>query len=336
MTAESASAEVSTPGGSGKPSLPRFEIPLASSLSALFFTAFLTVPLAGAAGLPLAAVPLVRVSHRGGLAAGTLAAGISAAILFGVALAAGGTSAAVAFVALAVAVMGLPVLFAGRIRSGADPSRAYLGLVTAGAILLAGGLFALPAAGQPPMGAELSSAFDAMIPSALESYRKAGADATSLERVRTTLVAARDFTTRYWMGLVGASWVLGAAIGFYGGARAARPAPSAEATRFERLRIPAGVAALFVAAGAGFALSPDGGRTAAGDVLLFLAALYFVAGLSIICHFARRWFRARILRFGLYVLVAYFPMNVGVALLGLFDWYANFRRRGEKGESGTS
>jgi hypothetical protein len=30
---------------------------------------------------------------------------------------------------------------------------------------------------------------------------------------------------------------------------------------------------------------------------------------------------------GVYTLVAYFPMNVGVALLGLFDWYVDFRRR---------
>ena len=66
----------------------------------------------------------------------------------------------------------------------------------------------------------------------------------------------------------------------------------------------------------------------AGSVLLPLSALYFVAGLSIICHFVRRWFRVRILRVGLYALVAYFPMNVGVALLGLFDWYVDFRRRG--------
>jgi hypothetical protein len=69
-------------------------------------------------------------------------------------------------------------------------------------------------------------------------------------------------------------------------------------------------------------------RRIAGSVLLPLAALYFVAGLSIICHFARKWFRFWLLRVGLYTLVAYFPMNVGVALLGLFDWYVDFRRRG--------
>ena len=69
----------------------------------------------------------------------------------------------------------------------------------------------------------------------------------------------------------------------------------------------------------------------AGNLLLPLTALFFAAGLSIICHFLRRWLRTRILRAGLYALAAYFPINVGVALLGLFDWYVDFRRRGGEG-----
>ena len=101
-------------------------------------------------------------------------------------------------------------------------------------------------------------------------------------------------------------------------------------TRFEALRVPAPVVALFAASGAGFALLRSPSRIWAGDLLLPLSALYFLAGLSIICHFARRWFRAQILRAGLYALVVYFPLNVAVGLLGLFDWYADFRRRGEK------
>ena len=87
------------------------------------------------------------------------------------------------------------------------------------------------------------------------------------------------------------------------------------------------MAPLFVAAGAASVFLPAAARPAAGSVLLPLFALYFVAGLSIICHFARRWFRFWLLRVGVYTLVAYFPMNVGVALLGLFDWYVDFRRR---------
>jgi hypothetical protein len=59
--------------------------------------------------------------------------------------------------------------------------------------------------------------------------------------------------------------------------------------------------------------------------------LFFVVGLSIICHFARKWFPVGFLRIGLYVLAAYF-LNVIVALLGLFDWFVDFRRRGGGGQ----
>jgi hypothetical protein len=155
-------------------------------------------------------------------------------------------------------------------------------------------------------------------------------DASAVARVRSTLHAAREFTLLYLPGLVATFWVVGAALGFYAGSRSARPAPTAEATRYERLRLPAAAVFLFVAAGAGFALLPEPARRLAGNVLLPLAALFFVAGLSIICHFARKWFRVGILRAGLYALVAYFPINVIVALLGLFDWYVDFRGRGEK------
>ena len=95
--------------------------------------------------------------------------------------------------------------------------------------------------------------------------------------------------------------------------------------------MPAAVVAPLRRGRGGFRRSlPGPARRSRGTSCCRCSALYFVAGLSIICHFARKWFRARILRVGLYALVAYFPMNVGVALLGLFDWYVDFRRRGEE------
>jgi Predicted membrane protein (DUF2232) len=311
----------------------RWEIPLAAGLSALFFAAFLVVPIVGALGFPFAAVPLIRVTYRKGPAAGLIATGLAAAILFGLVVASAGWREALNVGTAAALVTGLPVFFSARVRRGADPSRSFLAASVTGCLLLTGILLTASVAGQPPVAAELRSIIDGMIPAALDSYRRANADASTLERVRTTLIAARDFTERYWAGLLVACWVLAAAVTFYVGAWAARPAEVAQRIGFERLRVPAAWAGLFVAAGAGFPFLEGLARTAAGDILLALAALYFVAGLSIICHFARKWFRARVLRFGLYALVAYFPMNVGVALVGLFDWYVNFRRRGEKEET---
>lgn len=303
------------------------EIALAAAFSAVAFGLFLALPLVGSIGLPLAGVPTVRLAHRRGGVAAFVAAALAGAVVAAVALASG-DGGGWARGAFASGVAFLPALFATIVRKGVDSSRAYVGLCAAGSLLLAGLFLGGSAAAGRPVGDEIAREFDRMIPAAMESYTRSGMDAETVARVRATLQAAREFSRSYWAGLLGLLWVVCAWISFYAGARQARPAPSAEATRFEELRVPAVVAPLFVASGAGSVfLGPDL-RPLAGSVLLPLFALYFVAGLSIICHFARRWFRVRLLRVGLYTLVAYFPMNVGVALLGLFDWYVDFRRRG--------
>lgn len=329
---------VSTKNGSHelRPEFRRGEIPLAGLASTLLLTAPLFLPLVGALlpgfargllqaigilAFPLVAVPVVRLTHRAGLGAGLLASFICVGLLLGL-----GPAGLALFGALLTA---LPTGFTAAVRRGAEPSRTYLALCLAGVVLIAGGFLLRSAAGGRTMRQEIESAFDVMAPAAIQSYSRANMDAETIERVKRTLATARDFTRKFWIGLVGASWVLGSAIGFYVGASTARPAPSAERTRFERLRVPAAAAALFIASGAASVVLPSPGREIAGNLLLPVAALYFVAGLSIICHFARRWFRARILRIGLYALLVYFPLNVGVGLLGLFDWYADFRRRGE-------
>ena len=272
-------------------------------------------------------MPKVRLAHRRGGAAALVASVLAGALVASVSLA-GGDAGGWTRGALAAGIAFLPALFASLARNGFDASRAYLALCAAGALVLAGLFLAGAAASGRPVGDEIAGEFDRMIPPAIESYTRSGMDAETVARVRATLEQAREFSRSYWAGLLGLLWVLCAWIAFYGGARAARPAPSAEKTRFEELRVPAALAPLFVAAGAGSVLAGPALRPLAGSVLLPLSALYFVAGLSIICHFARRWFRVRLLRVGLYTLVAYFPMNVGVALLGLFDWYVDFRRRG--------
>lgn len=310
-----------------RPHAAALEIAFAAGLSALAFALFLVLPLVGAVGLPLAAVPTVRLAHRRGAIAAVVASALSGALLAGVALAAGdaaGWSRGV----LAFGAAALPAVFASLTGKGVDHSRAYLLLCASGILVLTGLFLAGAAVSGRPVGDEIAREFDRMIPAALESYGRSGMDADTVARVRATLETAREFSRRYWAGLLGLLWVFSAAISFYGGSRAARPAPSAEAARFDDMRVPAAVAPLFVVAGAGSVFLGSSLRPIPVSVLLPLIALYFVAGLSIICHFARKWFRFWLLRVGLYTLVAYFPMNVGVAILGLFDWYVDFRRRG--------
>lgn len=303
------------------------EILLAAVLTAFLFAAFLVLPLAGSLALPFVAVPAVRLTHRRGIGAGLAAALPAVACLAALALAGGAGGDAAMLAVFGAALTLLPAAAAAGVRRGLRPSLAYLGLCVAGAVFLAGGLLVRSESAGRSMRTEIAATFEQMTQTVQSDPSRGDGEAAA--RLKATLSGAKEFAEKFWPGLVGASWVLGAAIGFYTGARLARPSPSAVATRFEKLSVPAPAVALFVAAGAGLALAPHPVREAAGNLLLPLASLYFVAGLSIICHFARRWFRGRIIRIGLYALAIYFPVSIGVGLLGLFDWYANFRRRGE-------
>jgi hypothetical protein len=307
----------------------RFEVPLAALAAAGCFSAIFVIPIVGGLGVAFAAVPTVRLAHRRGFLAGALACSLAAAVVFGLTWAIGDLAESVAMTLLAGAVTLLPTASVAFLRAGSDPSRCYLGVILAGCAVL-GALFAASASGPgPSLSAEAVASFDRMTPSVLDSYSKSGADAATVASVRAMLAGAKDLASRYLWGIFGALWVLGAAVAFYGGAYGGRPSITADAVQFGELRVPPLVAGLFVAGGAVFAVGTGEPRRIAGNVLLPLVALYFVAGLSIICHFLRRWVRARLLRAGLYVLAGYFPINVAVALLGLFDWYVDFRRRGE-------
>jgi hypothetical protein len=308
------------------------EILRAGFLSTLLFAAFLALPVVGALALPFLPVPSARLAYRRGGGAGISAALLSASVLLGLGLALGKWTDAAVLALFAAVVSASAPAFVVMVKRGTNPSLAYLALCVSGFAVFATGLALRPAAGDRSMPQEIAAAFEEMAPAAVASYARGGMDAESVARLKTTLASARDFAAKFWVGLVGVSWILTAGIGFYMGARFARPHPAAEAVRFEELAVPPAAVVLFVAAGAAAGLAPAPFREIAGNALLPLSALYFLVGLSIICHFARKWFRAKILRVGLYGLALYFPINIGVGLLGLFDWYADFRHRGGKTE----
>ena len=317
------------------PTLGRFEIPIAALGAAAAFSALFVLPVSGRSGLPVAAVPLVRLAHRRGLVNGLLGCALAAAVILGLGWATGGVGSGLAMAVLAGGVTLLPTATVGL-----PPGRRRRVPLLPRAVprrlrVSRGGLRRLGRGRGPGIASEVAAAFDSLIPAAVESYSRQGADAEAVARMRLTLESGREFARDYLWGIFGALWVLGGAVAFYAGAASARPAPTAEAARFEALRVPAQAVALFVASGAAFGLLSGAGKAHRRQSSAAAAALFFVAGLSIICHFLRRWLRTRILRAGLYALAAYFPINVGVALLGLFDWYVDFRRRGGEGTERT-
>jgi hypothetical protein len=292
----------------------------AALTSALLFSLFLLAPWWFWSALILAGIPAVRVAQARGPGYGVVCVLVASAALAGVGAADGGAPAALGTGVGALICFGLPVLAAALTRRGASGSKAYLVLAALGVAAVAA---AIALSGGSPEKA-LGELFEAM----KSQPPPKGADSDAAARIAFLAARGRELAVRYYSGVAAFGWVFLSAVWFYAGSHAARPAPSAERVRFEELRIPAAVVALFVAAGAGAVLLQGAAQTAAGDLLLPLLALYFLAGLSIICHFARRWFRSRVLRAGLYFIVGYTPLFLVAGVLGLFDWYVDFRSRG--------
>src|SRR5262245_63932054 len=90
------------------PALGRFEIPLAGVGAVAAFSIFFALPVAGAIGLPLAAVPVVRLAHRRGLINGVLACALASALVLGIGWAGGGLASGFAMAALCAGVTVLP------------------------------------------------------------------------------------------------------------------------------------------------------------------------------------------------------------------------------------
>jgi hypothetical protein len=320
--------------GAGEPGpkdahLPRSgavaEVVAAAGLSAFVFWGFRFLPLLGFAAIPAAALPLVRIAVRRGVRVAGLASAGAAALSGLLALSfRAGTEQALAEVILSLALTGSCALAAALSRRS-GPSPAFLGLAAYG-VLLAAAFWGL----NPSAHKDLSDLFEASSRQWLASSRSSGADAATLRQMRETLDSVRTVILEYAPGFFAAAWVLLSAVAFFLGRRlAAGPGRPMEGG-FASLRLPAGLAAVFVAVGATSILGAGALKTAARELLMPLALLYFLAGLSIITHFARRWFRSRLMRGVLYAAACWFPFSALTAGVGLFDWYFDFRGRADR------
>jgi len=295
----------------------------AAGLSAFFFWGLRFLPLVGIVFIPGAALPLVRFgARRGARAAMTASAGAAAlSAVFGLAITRSFVDAAGQGAAL-LATAGVCGVAGGLARRRA-PSAVFLGLAIWGSAA-AGLLWAL----SPGADREIETRFDAMTATSLASLRQSGTDAESVKTWEASAAIVRRLIVRFAPGLLASLWVGIAAVAFYLGRRFALPGP--EGGGFPRLRLPPGLAAVFVLAGAAAALFRGVGRNLAADVLAPVLVLYFLGGLSIIAYFARRWFRTGVLRVAIYGMASWFPFSAGTAVLGLFDWYFDFRKRADR------
>lgn len=314
----------SPPAASGAPDAPSGNR-LAEGIFAAVLSAFLLwgvrlFPLLAFAALPAAAIPLARFGARRGVPAALASTGAAAVLAALLALSLRATPAqAAAEAGVEIALAGACAIAAALSRDH-DASRMFLALAAYGSLLASAMWISSPSAPQ-----ELRAVFDASEKAWLESSRQSGADPAALAAVRHALDSAREMAIRYAPGFFSALWVILAAVVFYLGRRWA---PLSRGS-FSALRLPPGLAAVFVLSGAGAFLLEGAARTASRDLLAPVAVLYFLCGLSIITHFARRWFRMTAMRVVLYVGACWFPFSAVTAGLGLFDWYFDFRRRAE-------
>ncbi len=307
----------------------------AAGLSVLFFWGLRILPLFGVIAIPAGALPLARLAGRRGpkalLLPVTLAAAASAALAYTLASVsarfspgAGGPAPlkeALLEAAVYVGLLGATAAAVGVSRS-IDPSRAFMGLIVYGAAVTAGVWLAVPGA-----AGELRSGFDLMARAWTDSLRQGGADAETLRAWQASVDSAGALATAYAPGLMTVFWIVVAAPTYFLGRRLARLPGT-----FSDFRVPPVFAMLFVLSGAAAVLERGEARRVAADVLAPLIVLYFLSGLSIITHFARRFLRLRVLRAVLYVAASVAPFSAVTAGLGLFDWYFDFRRRADREE----
>lgn len=301
----------------------------AAFLSATFFWGLRFLLIFAVAFVPAAALPLVRFGYRRGVAAvlAACAGGAAFAAAFAFVLGQKGPDAA-AEAAVYLATAGVCGL-AGAIAPSRSASAVFLGLCLYGAIGIA--VFAL--AGPPERG-QIEKQFDSYSKTWMDSSRQSGTDPETLKSLQAALDSARTISINYAPGLAAMLWILLAAAAFFLGLRLGRAGGPGE--DFSAFRLPPHLAGLFVVSGAAAALWRGEGRRLALDVLGPLLVLYFLAGLSIIAFFARRWLRTRFFRVVLYAAAFVFPFSAATAGMGLFDWYFDVRRRAEKKMDGRS
>jgi Predicted membrane protein (DUF2232) len=299
----------------------------AALLALLMLLLYHGVPFLGALGLPLAGAALGRLAWRRGWAPPLAALVPGLALVALVPIPMVSSPLAVALRIFEVAVLALPaaaILLARRVGTSA----AFSGLVAAGLALLLGAIPLINAASGHQIGADASAFLIEVQQAAVSMYRQAGVNARAIRQFVDEFDLIRDVVQRGFFGIVGSLWIFGAAVAYYVGLRPA--ARSGQAEGFEHYRSPALTAAIFVVAGAGAVFAPVAMRPAFQNGLAVVASLYFLVGLSIICYFARRWLRVWLWRASIYLLAGWTPINAAVALLGVFDWYFDFRKRADE------
>lgn len=283
-----------------------FFLPVTTARLARF--AFATKSAWGAFGLAAAVVPVALVLSFFVVPGGSFVAGI-----------------------VATAFVALPCL--GLYAGGRDGRRRDRVLLLVAALTAVGILAVLlgyaVASGRAP-GDSLAARWASLIPDQLAAHRKSGWSESSVVAASRVYDAVRTLVAGSLEGIVLAGAVLYAALLVYPASTALGLTAGVSEAGFGRFSTPPIAAILFVPAGLAAALTRGQPFWLALDLLLPLAALFFLRGLAIIRVLLDRGRAGLFGRALVYMLLFQMPFPVLLALGGLFDEFLNIRGRIEK------
>lgn len=281
--------------------------------------------------LPVTTARLARFAFAAETAAGGFAlaaAVVPMALVLAVFVVPGG-----AFLAgvAATAFVALPAL--GLWVGGRDGRRRDRVLLLVAALVALGSLaillgYAL-AEGRSP-GEALASRWATLVPDQLAAHRKSGWSESSVLAASRVYTAVHDLLAGSLEGIVLMGSVLYAALIVYPASTALGLTFGMSEVSFARFSTPPLAAILFIPAGLAAALARGAPFWLAVDLLLPLAALFFLRGLAIIRVLLDRGRAGLFGRALVYMLLFQMPFPVLLALGGLFDEFVDIRGRIEK------
>jgi hypothetical protein len=286
------------------------------------------VPPAGLLLVPLGAARLGRAAMAAPTSAEALAtvtlAPAAALLLGALAAGVGGASAAI----LAVALFSLPALaLLAAARDGRRQDDVVLVVASAAGIGLLSVLLGVLVSGTDP-GPWLAGQLLEKLPEIVGYYRSAGWDEVTIEAASRVLRLAGELLSTQLPGLLLAGSVLfGCALVYPLGRLWGAEAQDLGNRSYALFSTPVWAAVAFVPAGLGAALASGPARHAAVDLLLPLAALFFLRGLAIIRALLDRGRAGPLLRALVYLVVFQMPLPFVLAFGGLLDEFVDVRGR---------
>jgi uncharacterized protein YybS (DUF2232 family) len=287
------------------------------------------IPLLGALWVIWTPLPLILAYRQRGVKTGRLALGLAlaGALILGQLFSA--KAGGVHFLFYAAMALALGEAHHRRVGEPLALGLAALGGIAAGVSLLL--LLGFSLGGETP--GLWQAAWQQEIEALVAASRQAGMDSESLQDLRTALLQTGRLLIRLAPGILCAgslllAWAnLLAARGLSRRFRPLEPPPEP----LSGWQAPERLVWLLIAAG-GVTWAADGWLSWAGlNALMPLGVVYFFQGMAVVAYWLEKKNAPRMLRAGLYVLVAVEVfLALLVALAGLFDLWFNFRRLGSK------